>query len=284
MKVSIFSRKVAAKRALMAAGISLSIMAIPVHAQEAEQASPQGAIVIPDDVMVFGANDPNYRRATAIVNGAIITGTDVDQRTALILSSSQAKISPEELQRLRLQVLRNLIDETLQIQEAKSQDIAVDEKDVEQTFARVAQQNFGQNTKALEAYLNKIGSSAGSLKHQIRGELSWQHLLQRNVHPFVKVSEGEVKESLDRLRAAKGTEEYRIGEIYLAAPQERQEAIAENARKIIEQLKEGASFAAMARTYSEASTKVVGGDLGWIRLAQLPPELASSALSLTPGQ
>ena len=37
----------------------------------------------------------------------------------------------------------------------------------------------------------------------------------------------------------------------------------------------GGSFVGYARQFSEASTAAVGGDLGWIRLAQLPSELAS---------
>src|SRR3546814_4034929 len=57
----------------------------------------------------------NVRKATAIVNGRIITGTDVDQRLALIITANGGKVSDEEKERLRVQVLRNLIDETLQI-------------------------------------------------------------------------------------------------------------------------------------------------------------------------
>lgn len=52
----------------------------------------------------------------------------------------------------------------------------------------------------------------------------------------------------------------------------------------MEQLKAGGSFTAYARQYSEASTKAVGGDLGWIRLAQLPTELAAAARDMTAGQ
>lgn len=33
-------------------------------------------------------NDPNVRRATAVVNGEIITGTDVDHRLALIVAAN----------------------------------------------------------------------------------------------------------------------------------------------------------------------------------------------------
>jgi len=246
--------------------------------------SPTGALNLPANPMIFGKADPHLRRATAIVNGEIVTGTDVDQRLALIVSANGGKVAPEEMERLHLQVLRNLIDETLQIQESKAANIEIDEEEVMQSFNRVAQQNFGQNPAGLEKYLTSIGSSANSLKRQIKGELAWQRLLRRNVQPFINVSDGEVREMMDRLKAAKGTEEYRIGEIYLSATDETKPQVAANAQKIVEQLKGGGSFVAYARQYSEASTAAVGGDLGWIRLAQLPPELATPAAQMTAGQ
>ena len=249
-----------------------------------DEPSEQGAITIPDNVKIFADNNPNVRRATAVVNGDVITGTDVDQRLALILAANDNKVGDEEKTRLRLQVLRNLIDETLQIQAAKQADIDIKPEEIDQTYGRVAVQNFGQNTAKMDAYLTRIGSSAASLKRQIRGELSWQRLLSRNVAPFVNVSDDEVKEMLQRMQAAKGTDEYRIGEIYLAAPDEDQQQVSDTAKKIVEQLKQGGSFVAYARQYSQASTAAVGGDLGWIRLAQLPNELATVASDLQPGQ
>src|SRR3546814_18044869 len=71
--------------------------------------------------------------------GHVITGTDVDQRTALILLSNQAtQVPAEELQRLRAQVLRNLVDETLQIQAAEAADIKVEQSEIDQYFAQYA--------------------------------------------------------------------------------------------------------------------------------------------------
>ncbi len=257
-------------------------LAAPVAAPA--QSSPQGEIKFPEGVQMFGASNPNIRRATAVVNGDIITGTDVDQRLALVLAANQNQVSGEELQRLRGQVLRNLIDETLQIQEAAASKIEIEDKDVEESYARVATQNFNQNTTAMDAYLQRIGSSPSSLKRQIKGELAWQRLLGRNVSPFINVSEDEVNELLERLKAAKGTDEYRIGEIYLAAPAEARQQVYDNAMKIVEQLRQGGSFVAYARQYSQASTAAVGGDLGWIRLAQLPAELATAARQMQTGQ
>jgi len=258
---------------------ALSIAASPVLAQGAN-----APLNIPANPTMFGTNDPNVRRATAIINGEIVTGTDVEQRLALIVSANGGKISAEETERLRMQVLRNLIDETLQIQEAKAADVPADDAQVESTYERVATQNFGQSPEAMEKYLARIGSSAASLKRQIRGEIAWQNLLRRNVQPFVNISEGEVQEAIQRLQASKGTDEYRIGEIFLAATEENKAQVFANAEKIVEQLKQGGSFVAYARQYSEASTASVGGDLGWIRLGQLPTELATAAGSMAPGQ
>ncbi len=269
--------------ALVLTGVLLASATV-ASSQEGGAPTQQGQIVFPENITIFGKNDPNYRKATAVVNGDIITGTDVDHRLALILAANDNKIGDEELTRLRQQVFRNLIDESLQIQEAKSAEIEVEDAEVDQTYGRVAQQNFRQDIKAMDAYLTRIGSSTASLKRQIRGELSWQRLLRRNVQPFVNVSDVEVNEMLERLKAAKGTDEYRIGEIFLSSTDENKAAVQENAKRIVEQLRQGGSFVGYARQFSEASTAAVGGDLGWIRLAQLPAELAAAAREISPGQ
>ncbi len=258
--------------------------ALALPAVAPAQTSLQGELAIPENVKLFGKVNPNVRRATAVVNGDIITGTDVDQRLALILAANQNQVPEDEVQRLREQVLRNLIDEILQIQEAAASKIEIEDSEVEESYARVATQNFNQNAAAMDAYLKRIGSSPASLKRQIKGEMAWQRLLSRNVSPFINISDEEVNELLERLKAAKGTEEYRIGEIYLAAPAEARQQVYDNAVKIVDQLRQGGSFVAYARQYSQASTAAVGGDLGWIRLAQLPAELASAARQMQSGQ
>ena len=249
------------------------------------EASSADAFNIPADISILGPSDPNVRKATATVNGTIITGTDVDQRVALILAANEAEPSPEELQRLRLQVFRNLIDETLQIQEAKASDMEVTQQEVNESYARLAAERFNRSVEALDQYLLSVGSSPASLKRQIEGEMAWNNLLRRNVMPFVQVSASEVNELYERVVASRGTAEYRIGEIYLSATPTTRAAVSENARRIVDQLRQGGSFVAYARQFSEASTAAVGGDLGWIRLEQLQnPQLEAAARELQPGQ
>ncbi len=256
---------------------------VAVQAQSVPEEAGSNQLDIPKDVMVFGKNDPNVRRPTAIINGTVITRTDVDQRLALVLLANGGKVADEERDRLRLQVLRNIIDETLQIQEAGAQDIHIADEEIAQSFARVAG-NFKSTPDGFTAYLKANGSSAASIKRQIEGELAWQRVLRRKVQPFVNVSQDEVNAQIDRMKLAKGSEEFRIGEIYLSSTPENSKQIHDNAAKIIDQIKQGGSFQAYARQYSEASTAAVGGDLGWVRAAQLPDELAATAQQMQPGQ
>ncbi|KRA84679.1 peptidylprolyl isomerase [Altererythrobacter sp. Root672] len=281
MQLSKFTKKfgwfVAA--AAVSAGVYTSAIA-----QEPAEASSSDAFNIPDNIIILNRED-SKRRATATVNGTIITGTDVDQRVALIVAANEATPSADEIKRLRLQVLRNLIDETLQIQEADAQEIGVSDDEVASTYNKLSTDRFKRTDAEMTRYLTSIGSSPGSLKRQIKGELAWDRLLRRNVAPYVNVSEGEVNELFERLQASKGTAEYRIGEIYLSATPATREAVNQNARRIMEQLRAGGSFIAYARQFSEASTAAVGGDLGWIRIEQLQnAQLENVARELQPGQ
>jgi peptidyl-prolyl cis-trans isomerase SurA len=238
---------------------------------------------LPENPELFGTKLPSVIKATAIVNGAVITQSDIDQRLALLAIANGGEIPADQIEALRQQVLRNLIDETLEIQAAKADKIDVTEHDIDKTVERVAGQN-NQTPEQLAAYLESHGSSIKSIRRQIKGEIAWARLQQKRIESTVSVGDDEVKAVLDKLNASKGTEEYRVGEIYLSAPGGDVSKALGTANQIIEQLKQGASFAAYARQYSEASTAAVGGDLGWVRPAQLPPELATVVQSLKPGQ
>ena len=265
--------------AAMAGGLALS-------AAQAQIASPAAdAFNFPEDISFIQQGDPNMRRATARVNGNIITGTDVDERVALFAAGSDRPYSPEEMEILRLRTLRSLIDETLQVQEAAAQEMPVAAEQVAAEYERFAVQRFNMTVPELDAYLLSVGSSARSVKRQIQGELAWERLKQRNVSPFVNVSTNEVEEIHQRIAASQGTLEFRVGEIFLQSTPATQERVQANAQQIVQQLREGGSFEGYAAQFSDASSKAQGGDLGWLRIEQLQnPQLETIVREMAPGQ
>ncbi len=266
------------------AGLFFAAMAaLPAMAQTVSDdgALPNANLNLPTNLSTFGKVDPTFRKPTAIVNGEIITGTDVDHRLGLIMIANGGKIPDDEKERLRVQVFRNLIDEMLQIQEAKANKIDITRPDIDQSFARVSQ-NFKRTPEQMAQYLSQSGSSSRTMRQQIEAEIAWSRLLRRKVE--VNVSDAEVNAIMKRLEDAKGTSEYRVGEIYLSATPENSTQVVENLRKIIEQLRNGGSFQAYARQFSEASTAGTGGDLGWVRAAQLPDALSQAVQEIAIGQ
>jgi peptidyl-prolyl cis-trans isomerase SurA len=238
---------------------------------------------IPADVVVFGKNDMALRKPTAIVNGDIITRTDVEHRLALIVAANGGQVPADELERLRTQVLRNLIDETLQIQEARANKVDVTVAEINESYVRVAR-NFKRSPEQMAGYLTSIGSSERSLKRQIEGETAWNRLLRRRVAPFVNVAQEEVQGIINRLNASKGATEVRVGEIFISSTPERAAEVSGGMRRIMDQVRQGGSFTAYARQFSEASTAAVGGDLGWVRPEQLPEALSGAIGTMTVGQ
>jgi len=271
----------------MRTGLGAAALAVALGtaaiAQQGSAPNSTSALRLPENPQVFGSAIPSVVKATAIINGDVITQTDVNQRLALLAIANGNQIAPDEVDRLRQQILRNLIDETLQVQAAKAEKIEIKNSDIDRAIARVAG-NVQRTPQQLEQFLADNGSSVRSLRRQIEGELSWQRLQQRKIESGISVGDDEVKAVLDRMNASKGSQEYRVGEIFLSSSPANQAEAANNAGKILDQLKQGASFAGYARQYSEASTAAVGGDLGWVRPEQLPDQLGSVLRGMGPGQ
>jgi peptidyl-prolyl cis-trans isomerase SurA len=272
-----------ARAGLLVSGMIVASVAVAQTVRD-DAAAPSAPLNVPANPQFFGQMEPNVYKATARVNGEVITATDVDQRLALVMLANQGSNVPdEEKQRLRVQVLRNLIDETLQIQEAKAAEVEVKAEEVNQRYAMVSQ-NFKRTPQQMSEFLKTSGSSERSIKRQIEGELAWNRVLGRKITPFVNVAQEEVQTIIDRLNAAKGTAEFHMGEIYLSGTPETMNETAANAQRIMEQIQQGGSFAAYARQFSESSSAALGGDLGWMRAEQLPGPLAEASQRMTVGQ
>jgi peptidyl-prolyl cis-trans isomerase SurA len=179
--------------------------------------------------------------------------------------------------------MRVLIDERLQSQEAERLGITVTDEQVTATAEEIAQRNklsYAEFAKMMEGR----GIIPSAFLEQVRSQLTWNALITRRLRPSVEVSEDEVEEIVRRITASRGLKQRRVSEIFLAVDTALQEdEILGNAQRLVEQLRAGGSFPALARQFSEAASAARGGELGWIQEGQLPEELDAVLARMRPG-
>lgn len=222
-------------------------------------------------------------RAAAVINDEVISLLDLDMRLRLAIFATGQPISADLRKRMTPQILRALIDERLQSQEAERLGITITDERVAAAAEEVAQRN-----KLSYAEFEKIMEGRGIIPdaflEQIRSQLIWNTLITRRLRPNVDVSDDEVEEIVRRITASRGLKQRRVSEIFLAVDTALQEEeILGNARRLIEQLRAGGSFPALARQFSEAASAARGGELGWILEGQLLEELDSVLAKMRPG-
>ncbi|WP_225766008.1 peptidylprolyl isomerase [Inquilinus sp. Marseille-Q2685] len=223
-------------------------------------------------------------KIAAVVNDDVITVADLQMRLRLALMSSGLPATPDAQQRMLPQVLRLLIDEKLQGQEAKRAGISVPAQDVDRALAAIAGQNR-MSTQQLFTMLKSTGVPQSALEDQVRSQLAWRQLIQRRFVSQVEVSDTQVDEVVERLKANQGKPQFLVASIFLAVDQDAGEGqVKALADRLVSEIRRGAPFPAVARQFSQAAGAQNGGDMGWVLAGQLEPALDQVLGTMQQGQ
>lgn len=214
----------------------------------------------------------------AIVDDSAITTKDLAERTNFIIATTGLTNSNEIRVRITPQVLRSLIDEELQLQEAARNDITVPEGEVSAALAAMERER-GIEPGKLTARLQRIGINPDTFRNQIKAQLSWAQVVLQTIRPSIKISE----EELLRARRKKPVPNIIAEEIeieVLVLPVDKPENDAQVrllAEKLSSEIKRGASFNAVARELGGE------GSIGpfWVEPGQLEETIAG-VVSRTP--
>ena len=255
------------------AGFSNAATPAPAHRAPTQAPAPQPL------------GDQNAEtRIAAVVNDEVISVADLQSRLRMVMLSSNFPDSQETRQRIASQVLRTIVDEKLEMQEAKRQNVAATEDEIKKAISQIAKQNNLQPDQ-LDAVLKAHGIDRASLVDQLTASIVWAKLVRRLVSQTNVVSEEEIDDASKRIKESANEPQSRVAEIFLAVDNPQQDdEMRRLAERLIEQMKRGARFSAVAQQFSQSPTAAVGGDLGWLRAEQLSPELAKTVAQMRPGE
>ncbi|WP_119168824.1 peptidylprolyl isomerase [Algihabitans albus] len=237
--------------------------------------------------LIFGlatsAVAQNSLRAAALVNDEIISVLDVILRLRMAIVSSGLEDTPEARDRLTTPVLRALIDERLQLQEAERLDIAVTDEQIDNGLNRLAEQNRMTRSQFLQS-LRERGILEEAIRNQLLAQLSWREVVTRRLAPQVEIDSEEIEETVARITADASQPRVRVAEIFIAfdTPSEESEARV-TAGRLLDEIQNGAPFQPVAQQFSQSATASVGGDMGWLAVQELPPELVEIVNEMQPG-
>ena len=224
------------------------------------------------------------QKIVAVVNDEVISALDVSNRTLLTLVSSGLPNTADVRKRVEPQVLRALIDERLQIQEATRLSIAVSAEDVEQAIGKIEQNNRMRKGQLLQT-LGQAGVTRLALEQQLRALIGWQKLVQRRLRAQVTIGEDEVQEVIDRLKSKQGAPEFLLSELFLALDNpDQDEEVKQTGLGLIQQMQRGTPFPALAQQFSQSASAATGGDIGWVQEGQLEEALETAVKGLRPGE
>lgn len=265
-----------ASRALMSL-LSATVATAAVQAQTAASAARPSTRTQTADYIV------------AIVNQELVTAGEVQQRLDRLREEAQrskAKLPPDD--ELRRQVLDALIDERVQITNARDVGQRVDDQELERAVANVAAQN--QLTPAqLRERLKKEGIDYTRFRNNVRDQLMVERVREREVQARITITDAEIDGVLDKQRAAAGSAtEYNIAQILVTVPEGASESVVTERRNKAEaalnRVRSSAPFDVVAKEVSEDGNKARGGEIGMRPADRLPDIFVEAVRGLKPGE
>jgi peptidyl-prolyl cis-trans isomerase SurA len=223
-------------------------------------------------------------RIAAVVNDDVISVADLAARVRMAMLSTAIPDSPEARQRLAAQVLRTLVDEKLEVQEAKHKNVTATEDEINKAIASIAQQN-NMKSDQLFAVLSANGIEKSALVNQVTASIVWAKLIRQLAAESDPISDDEIDAALKRFKQDENVPEARVAEIFLPVDNPQQDdEVRSFAQRLIEEMKGGARFSNVARQFSHSATAAVGGDIGWVHANELSPPLAKAVAGMRPGE
>ena len=142
-----------------------------------------------------------------LVDGEPITALDIQQRSKFIEMSTHKAPTRQD-------AINSLIDEILELREAKRYDIVPPDADVNQAYANVAS-NMGVDIQKLTQMLANGGASAETLKHRLKAQIAWTSLVRGRYKASLEIADSDVEAAL---QLHKSDDKNQVGYEYIMRP------------------------------------------------------------------
>lgn len=231
------------------------------------------------------ASTESLDRIVAVVNDSVITQSELNDAIASVKKQMAASHTPLPSQDvLHKRVLDQLIDRKLQLLLVEQSGTQITDEQLNKAIASIAAQNK-MSIKELYAKIASQGIDLDTYHKEIRDEMLMQEVQQHEVGSKIVITPQEVN---DFTRSASwkafNNKEYHLEDILIALPENPSPQNVAQAKKraeeILAKLHKGSNFTQVAIAESSNDHALQGGDLGWLKLPQIPPAFANELVHM----
>ena len=227
----------------------------------------------------------------AIVGDSVITYQQVQ---SIIIQHDrtlrlQAKERPEEYYKLRgkleADVLRDMVNQKMILHEFSAAGFKIPENIIEDYVEDRIHDEFHDDRVEMMNQLRQAGLSYEDFKEQIHDEFIVTLMRQKFV-PEPIISPLKV-ETYYKEHTAEFKQEDQVKMRILVLNRQTDDTngtVRKRMEEIISQVKDGAAFSDLAKSYSEGSQRPDGGETGWQEVSKLNKDLAEGIKNLKPGE
>ena len=225
-----------------------------------------------------------------VVNNDVITRQELNEKFNFTIKQLRKQGTPLPASDvLEKQLQERMISDLLQLQFAKESGIHIDDSQLDLAISRIAEQNKFASLSEFRARLENDGIDYEKYREEIRNEMIFTRVREREVESKLVISDSEVDGYLtNKAQMGDATEEFHLAHILVTVPEqasgEKIQTSLARANLALKQLHDGADFAQVAAGASDANDALKGGDLGWRASDRLPPTFLDVLRKLKPGQ
>jgi parvulin-like peptidyl-prolyl isomerase len=215
-----------------------------------------------------------FERVVAVINDAIILRSELEARMVPVLGEAQQIADPKErerrIEKLRSQVLDEMVSEELIVQAAEAAKIEVESSEVQAALDEIKSSN-NLDDAALAQVLAAQGYTLANYKQDLRRQILRLRAVNQLVAPKVQITDEDIRARYDQMqRRSESVSAVKLSHILFKLPEhptEQQLAEGkEKAAKAMARITAGEDFAAVAAEISDdVSTKATGGELGYFQ-------------------
>ena len=235
-------------------------------------------------LLSFNALAANKFEIVAIVNDHVISSVDIADRINLAIVTSGLPNNRETIEKIKPQILKTLIDEAIYKKEAKKLDVEATSIDINNLIKSIEEQNGLQAGKFYD-FLKENNIPIDVTNEQLESQIIWSKIVNKQVRPNIIITDIEIDEKLEHISNSTGISELNISEIVLPVDSpEDAKKVKTLAEKFAKDIRNGTSFASIAKSFSTSSNAASGGEMGWMREEQISQPILSKIRNLQLGQ